>query len=334
MCIIFIPIVFSGCVTAKKEVYIYPFPKKIKSEKQIARAKGVVEGIRDRNETIENSPKWIDRSYESLMIRDIRDVPRAEYEEYAKYARGGRAFVIVHPSYFTFFQKDDRLVPFDPVEEAYPKNLVERLYERSSFFDDNMKIMQEQERNIAGFLEALSSEELLVLLVLPKGYKDFLNRDFVGERDEYARYINEITNESASVLYVESSRPDQGFVAQEAMDRILALFDEAWVKRIYLGGGYVGRCLQDFYKTLSRDLGRLGLRSRMDAYIVPEMTAVSPLDLKERWTEGLLNDKGRINYKRAASNLKEHHAYNIQSTVPLLRRFHVHEFEFEQSTIR
>lgn len=319
----------SGCAAPKKEVYIYPFPKKIKGEANQARIKGVLEAIRERNETVENSPDWIEKAYKGIIIKDLRQVPPEQYGDYNKYVRGRRAFIIVHPSFFTFFDGDKRLTPEEPVEESYPMNLVERFYERASFFDESLMVLQLQERDLMGFLEVFTTEKVLLITIIPRDYQKHMNRRFVGPRNEYARYINEVTNESEGALFIESEEWNTGNMKPDEITTVVEFLKGAGVGRVYLGGGYVGRCLGDFYDALSGKLEAEGLEESIQLRMVPEMSGISPFDLKGNWLNGLLTPSGKLNRKVAAYNLRKPGAYFMQALPPKMKRFYVHEVELE-----
>ena len=314
-----------GCAP-KKETYLYPFPTKIKTKKGIARIRGVINEIRVRNKTVENDPEWIKRSYESLRILDLMDIPEDEYARYAEYARGGRAFIIVHPAFYTFFTTDAS-IRLEDTGELHPDNLVERLYAKKDLNDIRLKVMQEQEKAQRDFMEVLSIEEILVVVVVPKDYKDHEDEALTRGRDEYTRFLNEITNESESIVYIESKKWDRGGLDKESLDTILDFLIQANVKRIYVGGGYVGRCLGEFYDSMDVYMRKREYHKYFNFYMVPELAAISPIDLRGTWITGLYSEAG-INYNKAAKNLRTYKAYGVQRTIPRIKRFYVYEFEF------
>jgi hypothetical protein len=322
----------AGCAGARKDTYIYPFPRQIKGKKAISRLRDVISGIRERNSTVENSPEWIERSYLSFMFRNLEDIPEEEYSNYAKYARGGRVFVIVHPAFYTFFTVDKRfsLKDEESVEGVHPDNVVERFYKRTTTFDDNLRIMQEQEKVLRDFIEVLSTENILIVFILPKDYKENLNKGVTGERDEYARFLNEIANESDSVVYLYSRKVDRGDVERDKVMMLIKFFQKTGVRTIDIGGGYIGRCLAGFYDHLTDNIYKKGIENEMTAYVVPEIAAVSPVDLRGYWSLGLLAGPHAIDYNRAAKNLAQYRAYDIQKVVPTMQRFYIYEFEFDE----
>ncbi len=327
LCLLFAAVFLMGCVP-KKETYLYPFPKQIKSKKGFARIKGVIKDIRERNETVENDPEWIKGAYESLKIENLMDIPEEDFAQYAEYVRGGRAFIIVHPAFYTFFTPDSRMRLKD-LGEAHKDNLVERLYAKRHLYDVSLIVMQEQEKAQRDFMEVLSMEKLLVILVVPKGYKSHMNTARTYGRDEYTRFINEISNESDSLVYVESKQWNKGDLEGHTMGKLLDFLVQVDVKRVYVGGGYIGRCLGAFYDSANKYMKKHGQDKYFKFYMVPELAAVSPADLRGEWLDGLYSEAG-INYSKASKNLQRFKAYGVQHEIPRVKRFYIYEFTFEK----
>ncbi|NIT04264.1 hypothetical protein GTO10_05080, partial [Candidatus Saccharibacteria bacterium] len=199
------------------------------------------------------------------------------------------------------------------------KNFVERLYEKMAF-EETLFVMQEQERMLRDFVEVYSTRKSLILLVLPRNHSQhplYVSKDGY---DEFTRYINEITNESESVLYMESASHNTGGLTFEDLEMLMTFLDDLDIRTIVLGGGYVGRCLDGFYETMLDSFGYDHI------YMVPEIVAVSPLDIKGYWGRNLITSSGKLNLVQLHKNLKNPEAYDKERTVPKLKHFYMYRF--------
>jgi hypothetical protein len=302
------------------------------SRKAIGKYTKMMKEINARNAAVEDSQEWIAESYKSFKIRKLNNVPRQEYERYKKYAgTKRRIYIIVHPAYYTFFgegnllehplAKDIEKLKVDALSgEDFPqKNLVERLYDKMAF-EETFFVMQEQERMLRDFVEVYSTQSSLMLLVLPRNHKQhplYVSKDGY---DEFTRYINEITNESDSVLYMESASHNSGGLTFGDLEMLMTFLDDLDIRTIALGGGYVGRCLDGFYETMLDAFGYDHI------YMVPEIVAVSPLDIKGSWGRNLITSSGKLNLVQLHRNLKNPEAYDKKRTVPKLKHFYMYRF--------
>ncbi|MDP2168150.1 MAG: hypothetical protein Q8J64_07455 [Thermodesulfovibrionales bacterium] len=311
-----------GCASAPKgdDIRVYLNPKRATDPGEVERFGQVLKELRQRNETVEKSPEWLREAYGSVKIKLLNDIPREEFAGYGKYLKKNAAYIIVHPAYYAFFE-NDVILSSEKDKTVFPeKNIVERLYDRLSFFDLNFKIMQEQERLLRDFLEVMSAEKRLIIVVLPLDYEGHLSYGRIPGLDEYARYINEVTNESESVIYVKSSDWNLGYLTEENLGLLSDFLREIGARHILLGGGYIGRCLENFYMSITGSFGT------NEVYVLPEIAAVSPRDLSDAWTGGLLTGEGRIDFKTAARNLKKPNAYGIQRIMPNVGRLSIYDF--------
>jgi len=266
--------------------------------------------IEERNRLIEDDLNWIISSYEGLKIRKLNNLSEREYSKYSKYLDNeGAVYIIVHPAYFAFFQY--RGLPQTSSEQEEKKNAVERLLSIPPP-DINFSVLQAQERRTRDFLEYKSTEEKLLILILPHNYQEFKGYSFKKRPDEYTRYLNEITNLSDSVLFLESKTANRGYLRESDMVRLIEFLLNIGAKKVYLGGGYIGRCLEDFYIDLTDAYGS------EDVYIVPELSDVSPKELTKSLASSLLMPDGTINKEVATKNLHTD-AYGAQEVRPRLR---------------
>jgi hypothetical protein len=253
-----------------------------------AGVKRVFSGIADRNRSYEQSDAWLRDAYQGLRIKNLHDIPPEEFSRYHPYTAGGEAYVIVHPGYFPFFDQGDIPRPRADYARGLPReNLVDRITADLSAADAAYRSAREQERIVRDFIEFMAAEGRLVILVLPRDYRDHVTYNAVPGYDEYARYLNELSNEADNVVFLESSAYDQGSLRPEDLDVLVRFLKASGARTVMLGGGFIGKCLDGFYKTLRVVMlpGHL--------FYVPELTQFSPADMK-RDRESLLANDGRI----------------------------------------
>jgi hypothetical protein len=215
-----------------------------------ARIKEVFREIGENNKTLKKSPEWLSRAYESIKIRKLSDIPKEEYSSYRKYLHRDGVYIIVHPGYYAFIQNKQPLPLWEYAKGFPPHNVVERFSENMAPDDLSIKIMIEQEKVLRDFIEFMSKEKKLVILILPGDYKNHLSYGYVKGHDEYARYINELTNMSESVIYMESKEYNNGFLNNENLEVMTAFLGAVGAKTVKLGGGYIGKCLNNFYESI------------------------------------------------------------------------------------
>jgi hypothetical protein len=301
------------------------------SRKSMQKHTDLMRKINERNAAVEDSQKWISDAYKSIKLRKLNNIPKTEYANYKKYAgKGKRLYVIVHPAYYTFFGKGDMSEhplrrDLEKLQDIFSEggtlpenNLVERLYDKMAF-DETLYVMQEQERLLRDFVEVYSTKKVLMLLILPRNYQKSLYGYNKGH-DEFARYINEITNESDSVIYMDSVTVSNGALTYDDVDVLMEFIEANEIRTIVLGGGYVGRCLEGLYESILDPFGYDHI------YMVPEITAVSPDDIQGRWGNNLITRSGRLNLVQLHRNLRTDGAYDKVRTIPKLKHFYMYRF--------
>jgi len=267
--------------------------------------------IDERNKTVEDDPEWIKRAYNGLMVRKLNNLSEREYKGYRKYLDDGAAYIIVHPAFFPFFHYP-KTVPVIDQESFLPKdNVVERILHMKPM-DLKFALLQAQERRMRDFLEFMSAREKLVIVVVPRHYNKYRRYRYREGHDEYARYLNEVTNFSKSVLFAESRSPNRGYLTDEDGIRLMEFLLSVNAETIYIGGGYIGRCLEDFYVLLTEEFGQ------EDIYVVPELSDISPIEITKKLAKTLLTPEGKIDIRLATQNLAKD-AYKIQEVKPRVR---------------
>lgn len=177
------------------------------------KVKKLFEYIYERDKTLKKTPEWLKAAYSGLKIKKIEDIPKGEYQTYKKYLTGKNIYFIVHPGYYAFIDTHKTTPLSKENINGFPlKNISERILDTFPADDLTARVVKEEEKLTREFLEFMSTEKKLVILVLPRDYKANLNFGFETRLDEYGRYINELTNFSESVIYVESEGPSDGFV--------------------------------------------------------------------------------------------------------------------------
>ncbi|MCX7793710.1 MAG: hypothetical protein N2257_04815 [Thermodesulfovibrionales bacterium] len=267
----------------------------------------IINSIEERNRTLEDDPRWLSDSYERFFIKSLGEINEADYPSYSRYLENGSLYIIVHPAYYTFFQR-----PLFPLiyEEIPKENELERLLNEKNF-SPKTALIKAQEKTLRDFLEYTSTTKRLVILILPGGYKKYDGYKFKGQRDEFRRYINEVTNESESVIYLYSKKPNRGLLSEKDTQRLLKFLAALKPKNILIGGGYLGRCIEDFWRTIEPFYGE-------KLYLVPELVAISPSDLGLFQAYGMLRPDGTVDVERLTENIRNNTIGN-QEVQPRLR---------------
>ncbi len=236
LCIISLCVALCACATTPRVKVGEYYPGHLKNLDEI------VAEVEKRNDTLEQHPAWISLATKGFLIKELSEVHETDYQEYRQYLDDGGLYVIVHPAY-SFFFHDER--PYYAAGNTVDSFLNETTYTKSSRF------LREQERSLRDFLEITSTRKRLIVLVLPGGYQDYHGYIYKDGTDMFALYVNSVTNNSESVLYLYSERPDRGRLSKESKKRLLEFFRSVRPEKIILGGGYLGRCIQDFYRDFS-----------------------------------------------------------------------------------
>lgn len=253
-----------------------------------ARVKGLFAEIDEQNRSGERSDDWLRDAYREVHLKNLRDVPAEEFGRYRRFARSGDAYVIVHPGYFPFFDVWD--IPRPPYDYAagMPKaNLVDRVTAGIPAGDIVYRTAREQERIVRDFIEYMAAEGRLVVLVLPRDYRSHVTYGAVPGYDEYARYLNEMSNGAENIVYIESAAYDRGQLLPEDLDVLIRFLRASGARSVMVGGGFIGKCQSGFTQTLA-DVMLPGF-----LFTVPELTQFAPADMK-RDKVNILKDDGRI----------------------------------------
>ncbi len=308
-----------GCAhTAKNsgDVQYYFTPTRLKNDTEKARVVQLLQDINLEHHKAKNSGETLKDLYSGLKIRKLIDLKPEEYSGYKQYVQSTgevkRVYFIIHPAYYVFFANTMSFATKEDTQGFPTKNLVERFYDTTSYsgLDTNLEIMQEQERALRDFLEVMSQQRNLVILVLPKDFRSHFRYGYKDGMDEYTRYLNEITHGSESVLYLESTDFADGIIDDQDMNTLSAFVKETGANTLLLGGGFVGRCMNSFFESMEKKFPI----DRM--FVMPEVTAIASVDIIDDDWKPLVKD-GRLNFREIALNLKYEDSY---STVNFIRK--------------
>ncbi len=260
--------------------------------------------VNRRNRNIEDSPRWIEEAYRGLKIRSLGDLGENEFEKYRDYLDRGRLYMIVHPAFFTFFEYEGEPGNRDDLTLNY----LDRFLSEKTVFP-KISLMQAQEKVMRDFLEIKSTQQKLIILVLPDHYRDSDRYAFRFPRDEYTRFINEVTNESDSVLYIYSRSRNSGKLRKRDMARLLSFLQSVRPESILVGGSYYGRCVSAFYRRLRRKIDFI------PSYMVADLVALSPSDISFSTALSLMKSDGRLDSERLTDYLAKN-KINRQRPIP------------------
>ncbi|TAL23926.1 MAG: hypothetical protein EPN94_08405 [Nitrospirae bacterium] len=314
-----IALLIAGCSSTEK---IPVMPAAQDSPEEILRAGEIWQKVEERNKTVENNPEWIDNSYTGIKVRSLSTLPIGKYADYKKFLDDGKVYIINHPAYYTFFHHPR----INGKDQSATKGIMDIFLEKSNaswegssengatkrYKKEFADIMREFERIENNFMEFKSTEEKLVILIIPGNYKKYSNYVYKNGRDEYARYINAVTNLSESVLYLESKKPNRGLLIDEDLNTLAEFLQKAGATSVLLGGEYIGRCEEEFYKQLSGALG-----AAIPVEIVPELSPVSPEDMNRRMKD-LLDADNKLDVRAATYNILND-KYEKLETCPKIR---------------
>ncbi len=273
----------------------------------------ILEKVEKRNKTVEDEKDWIKKSYKGLRVRRLTNVSSSQFAGYRKFLDDGAAYIIVHPAFFTFFHYPTKLRK-EGKDNGGKMNIVDILLNRNPRYSQEA-VLQAQERRMRDFIEFKSTQNKLLILVVPRKYWKYSGYTYRKSRDEYMRFLNEVTNMSHSVLFVESRDPNRGYLTDDDAVKLMEFLMSIDAEKIYVGGGYIGRCLEDFYTLLTKDYGTEGI------FVVPELSDISPRELNADRATQLLKPDGFINQTIATQMLTED-TYKVQELIPQLESLH------------
>lgn len=285
----------------------------------IRMAKEIWRKVEERNNAVENTQEWIKESYDVMKVRPLNTLPTYKYVDHKKFLDNGSVYIINHPGFYTFFQhpKITRKLMTNNImdiflEKGRTSENSSEAGSKSRLDQKVINIMREFERIERNFLEFKSTEQRLIILILPGNYKKYSSYTYKNEADEYLRFINDVTNMSESVFYLESKKSNRGQLSDDDFNTLMEFLQVTGATSVLLGGEYIGRCQEDFYKQLSDTLG-----DNIVIEVVPELSPVSPDDMNSKMRD-LLDSNNKLDIQAATYNILNN-TYNKLDTKPKLR---------------
>jgi hypothetical protein len=293
---------------------------------EIQRAREIWKKVDERNRTIEKDPEWIKESYNEIKVKPLNTLPTYRYAEYNKFLDNGTVYIINHPGFYTFFQhprikRKDNQMAYNMMDIFLSKSAENSSGKgsKSRYEEKVINAMREFERIQRNFLEFKSTEQKLVIIILPGSYGKYASYTYKNEDDEYARFINDVTNQSDSVFYLESRKANRGQLSDDDLNTLTEFLTKVGAKSVLIGGEYVGRCQEDFYKQLIDVIG-----SKIAIETVPELSPPSPDDMNTKMMD-LLGPNGKLDIQAATFNIMKNKYDNIDTT-PKLRNLRTRLF--------
>lgn len=221
-----------------------------------------------------------------LRIKNLGDVTQAALLDLTQHYDTSEVYIVVHPSYYVFFSKKS----FD-IEPTNTKNAVQCFVEDTPANDSSLlTLLRLYEHQEMDFIASASLSGKVVLMLIPGNYMKSpskLLRDHTS--DQYARYINDIAGDSDTVFYVQTKRFDTGKVDIDDLLIIVNFLKAINAENVYLAGGFIGRCQEEFHQSLARYWPEDKIA------LIPELSAISPDDITESVAKMLLTDDNRLN---------------------------------------
>ncbi|MBI5635042.1 MAG: hypothetical protein HZA15_16355 [Nitrospirae bacterium] len=306
-------VIAAGCATRMADTLQAPVQTgKETSGAEKQRIASLLAEIEGRNRTIEDNADWIRESYRKFRIRNLASIKEESYEKYGQYLYQGGVYIIVHPAYYAFFHERGRSDKALSKSAPPLRNALDSFLNEAEY-SDKVRLVKAQEKYLRDFLEYASTEKRLIILVLPGKYSSYEGYQFKGGNDEYLRYLNEVTNESDSVIYMYSKKPNRGTLAEKDRKRLISFLYRIKAASVLVGGGYVGRCVEDFLKDMEQ------YYSEEKLYLVPELISISPSDISSSLASDMLLSDGEVDISLLSRSL-EMNALGNQEISPKLKR--------------
>lgn len=171
--------------------------------------------------------------------------------------------IIVHPAYSVFYDVDTAKYCPGP----------------------KCSLVRKQLDNEARYIKDEAARGNFVVLVLPA---DPVIQN--GAPARYAAYLNSLAGAGRSVFYVFSRTSNNGSLSAEDMLALYSLITGLKTKRVLIGGGYIGRCQNEFYSQIATYFDKTGI------FFVPEISTVSPADISAKEAADILSGLRRHEY--------------------------------------
>lgn len=173
--------------------------------------------------------------------------------------------IMVHPAYSIFLR--------DLTNEQYP--------------EVKYSLLRKQFDHEAQFILDQANAGKIIILIVPGKY---LTASAYAQN--YTAYLNSMISPSHSAYYIYSDSPNSGNISSEEMITLYRFLQGLNVRKVLVGGGYVGRCQREFYTQLTTYF------DTSQAFIVPEISTISPEDISEKDAKRILNSLDKQDYSQ------------------------------------
>lgn len=241
-----------------------------------------------------------------FTVTNVRDLTQKNIKDLSNKLDTSEVYIVVHPSYYIFFHEKDEQIMTDASKTAV-ETFIETEYNDVS---PARHLMKEYEKAEMQFISSANIQKKVVILLTPGNYTSSPQYLFKDGPDPYAQYINSLTRNSESIFYIESWSVSSGKMFQEDQAALLNFLSGIGAKKIYIGGGYVGRCQNDVYNFLAQTW------SRDDIAIISEISAFSPDDVSDPTAKMLLTAKMKLNSAAVNSFIINGGIRNLQTNKP------------------
>ena len=177
--------------------------------------------------------------------------------------RGRAVTIMVHPAYSLFFREE----------------------RRSTYSEAKYALLKFQLDNEARFISEIAKSDNLLILVLPGNYQ----QDSLAPLS-YTFYLNSSTKSSPLVYYITSETSSSGSMSSDTMVTLYGFLQRVKADKVLIGGGYIGRCQREFYSQITTYVDKI------PAFIVPEISSISPDDIDSDEAQTIVNSLQRRNY--------------------------------------
>lgn len=181
-------------------------------------------------------------------------------------------FIMVHPAYSLFFRSESR--------SKYPEAKYALL----------AKQFEDEER----FISEVAKAGKIMILIIPGNYQEES-----GAPQSYTRYLNTAAGGGQTVFYLFSESAGNGSVSMNDMVDLYRFLQGIRVRKVLIGGGYIGRCQREFYNSLTAYF------EKSSTYLVPEVSTISPDDITEAEARGILESIRQQNYSPVAKFIEK-----------------------------
>ncbi len=162
--------------------------------------------------------------------------------------RSPDVYIMVHPAYSLFFR--------DGKHSRYP--------------DAKYALLSRQFNNEARFIREAARADKILILVIPGDY----GTESIAPLS-YISYLNITAGTGQSVFYLPSESASNGTISMNDMLELYRFLNRSKAGKVLIGGGFIGRCQREFYNQLTVYF------NKTTAYIVPEISTISPDDISE-----------------------------------------------------